>query len=333
MAATALSKRLLARIEVGPRFGLVDIGAYGGLEPEWHRLRDDIRVISFEPDERDACASNVPEDWVRLQKIVAHQSADLQFYVAREAGKSSTLRPNFDALNVFPEVQRFATVQEARIPGAQVTTLDAALRESGAADPDFLKIDVQGAELAVLSGAQACLTESLVAMKVEVGFFPIYSGQCLFPDVDEYVRSYGFQIMDLRRVYWKHKSYADFVGRGQLVFGDALYLRSPDSLAQLLQPRGRDERRAKVMKCLVACLVYGMHPYATHLVERLSEVRLLDSEFCRGLAREIRSDGARWSRSLPPIYRSLRAAAGHAKRLVFGPRSLWAEGDQHLGNM
>jgi hypothetical protein len=60
-----------------------------------------------------------------------------------------------------------------------------------AAGADFLKLDVQGAELDVLNGAEKILTEAVV-VHTEVEFVPIYKGQPLFAEVDQRLRKSGF---------------------------------------------------------------------------------------------------------------------------------------------
>ena len=59
-------------------------------------------------------------------------------------------------------------------------------------DIDFIKIDVQGAELPVLQNARRALSGAVV-VQVEVEFVELYQGQPLFADVDLFLRAQGFQ--------------------------------------------------------------------------------------------------------------------------------------------
>ncbi|MDX1440487.1 MAG: FkbM family methyltransferase, partial [Rubricoccaceae bacterium] len=62
---------------------------------------------------------------------------------------------------------------------------------------DFLKLDTQGTELDILNGAREYLSSGRVSViKTEVSFVPIYKEQCLFADVDLFLREHGFVFVD-----------------------------------------------------------------------------------------------------------------------------------------
>ena len=62
--------------------------------------------------------------------------------------------------------------------------------------PDFLKMDVQGAELAILDGASRILP-SIKWVYLEVSFVPCNEGAPLFKEVSDYLYNKGYQISDM----------------------------------------------------------------------------------------------------------------------------------------
>jgi len=96
------------------------------------------------------------------------------------------------------------------------------------ADVDFLKVDVQGAEILVFQGALECLKAALV-VDVEVDFIPLYKNQPLFADVDAFLRSRGFMLHQLQHYGLTFKpKFVQHDGAAtsqQTSWGDAVYVR------------------------------------------------------------------------------------------------------------
>tara|TARA_A100001011_G_C13863025_1_gene655775 strand:- start:87 stop:629 length:543 start_codon:yes stop_codon:yes gene_type:complete len=92
---------------------------------------------------------------------------------------------------------------------------------------DFIKIDVQGAESKILKGAENSLKLAF-GVELEVEFAELYSNQQLFGDVCTQLNSKGFEFIDfVNLTRWERGSHN---GNGQCVFGDALFLKSPEFL-------------------------------------------------------------------------------------------------------
>ncbi len=102
---------------------------------------------------------------------------------------------------------------------------------------DFLKIDVQGSELAIISNGSEKLAQA-VAVQTEVRFLPLYQGEPAFGDLDAELRRQGFQFHDfahLKRVAPKSPSQTLLRPRvnRQVVDGDAWYIRDLTNLAAI----------------------------------------------------------------------------------------------------
>lgn len=102
---------------------------------------------------------------------------------------------------------------------------------------DFLKIDIQGGELAVFQNGQAKLTNAL-AIQTEVAFFPLYESQPMFGDVDVFLRSIGFNFH--RFIHVSQFPLGKLVYQGkwrkpfhQALDGDVVYVRDFSDPAQM----------------------------------------------------------------------------------------------------
>jgi hypothetical protein len=119
------------------------------------------------------------------------------------------------------------------------------------AGADFLKLDVQGAELLVLEGAVARLADILV-VHVEVEFLPLYKNQPLFADIDAFLRAQGFAFHTMKpygRTFKPAILNNDIYAQlNQLIWADAVYVRDfmrfdatpPRRLAQARRHRPRE---------------------------------------------------------------------------------------------
>ena len=98
-----------------------------------------------------------------------------------------------------------------------LTTLDEFRAQRNIETIDILKMDIQGAELLALKGAQRALDEQAICMVyLEAVFSRQYGGQPLFWEVSAFLAKYDFVLFDLYDL--KHKR------NGQLAWCDAVFL-------------------------------------------------------------------------------------------------------------
>lgn len=244
---------------------LIDIGASGGISKRWQRALPYLSVIMFEPDERgfrELVREAKPyEKYINCALYKNKESVD--FHLLQKQEVSSILRPSIGFLQQFPEVERFDV---ARVIKIETDTLDNQLKQNDINDIDFIKLDAQGAEDAILEGAENTLN-NVIGLEVEVEFSKVYSDQPLFGDIDKRLRSFGFELFDLNPHYWKRSSGKMHGGRkGQLIFADALYLSSVDSLnAKFSKITDLKIKKAKILKAVSIALLYGYVDYALEI--------------------------------------------------------------------
>ncbi|PIT98259.1 MAG: hypothetical protein COT71_01805 [Candidatus Andersenbacteria bacterium CG10_big_fil_rev_8_21_14_0_10_54_11] len=248
------------------RFGL--IGARGGLPDYWQPLEQYLQIIGFEPDERSFAALPQDKHHHYLPLGLADAAGTQTLYLTKKEGVSSIYHPNQQLLSQFAVAPEFTVIGTKEIP---VDTLDNIRRSAELPPVDFMQFDTQGSELPILRGSEETLKATL-GIEIEVEFAPMYENQPLFSDIDPYLRARGFTLFDLRGYYFKRtRAYALGGPKGQLLSADAIYLRTIDSLLEMLQLQKPSEVRKTIRRLITICLVYGYADYALAITEELPE--------------------------------------------------------------
>ena len=249
-------RSLAALAELVPEIVYVMCGARGEVRNRLTAALPHARFLGFEPDEKahQRLARNPPPGYTYYKVAVGWREEARTLYLTREPACSSLLKPNAAFFGQFTDCAEQIEVVEQ--PTVETVSLNNFLSREGISNVDFLELDTQGTELDILKGADRFLGTSVAGLKIEVEFSPIYEGQPLFASVDEYLRGFGFMLFDLSRSRYRRAAMPrDLVTRGQLLWGDAVYLRD----YHWFTGSGAKERVLKL--CIVAGLL-GFHDYA-----------------------------------------------------------------------
>jgi FkbM family methyltransferase len=172
------------------RFDVLDIGAALSERPPYQSLVDAgrARVIGFEPN---------PAECDRLNREYGAAHRFFPYFVGD--GKAATFHEtnwNLTGSLFAPNtalLEKFQNLAEVVRPVAMHAVSTRRLDDIAEIDNvDFIKIDIQGGELAVFRHATRALAGALV-IQTEVEFVELYRGQPLFADVDTCLRGRGFQ--------------------------------------------------------------------------------------------------------------------------------------------
>jgi FkbM family methyltransferase len=132
----------------------VDVGCRDGIRAEWKELGPYGSLVGFEPDGEECARLNAAAraGEIRYEPIaLAASSGQATLYLTADPQSASLYPPSEDAVRRHPELWRHEPRGTTTVA---TTTLDEWAADRHANAIDVLKIDVQGAELDVLRGAE-----------------------------------------------------------------------------------------------------------------------------------------------------------------------------------
>lgn len=311
---------------------VLDIGARGGLGWPWKNAqKSDIHAILLEPDPQEAKRLAQNSQSTVIPHALWYKNEQIVLNINNSAGTSSVFPANMNFLNQFDNAERFLVDHQIKL---EAKTIDSLIKDGRISEVDFAKIDVQGAELSILQGGQNYLKNNLVGLEVEVEFNKLYQGQPLFSDIEPFIRQQlGLELWDIRKTYWKYKQ-KDYKNpiKGQLIFGDALFLRPLSKLDNWLSNMGEQIAKEKLYMLVVTTIAYGYLDYADTLLNTVlseqyltSEDKLIFSQYINRLHKSFYP----FKNGSSLLYHPLQVLANCFKPTYQG----WASTDnQHLGS-
>jgi FkbM family methyltransferase len=215
-----------------------------------------------------------------LNSALSDSTKKVEFHLCKKQEVSSIFPPNFDFLNKFPDSERFKVQKNIRL---NTDTLNNQLIKVGVNEVDFIKIDTQGYELPILQGSYDYL-DSVIGLEIEVEFVEMYKGQPLFDEVDGFVKSKNFSLVDLKRYFWKRKGTGNTTNKkGQLIFGDALYFKTPEQILKI-----SNINQEKIIRSIYIYLAYGYVDLSQVLLQEAKNINLLTEEVFTSLVKTLK---------------------------------------------
>jgi FkbM family methyltransferase len=238
---------------------IVDIGAnpIDGEPPYKPMLAKRLcTVVGFEP-QPDALArlNDAKSDLETYLPYAVGDGGKGVLKVCRAPGMTSLFTPDPRILDCFAGFREWGTVVgEFPVETRKLDTIDEI------ENLDFLKIDVQGAELSIFRNGRARLGEA-VAVQTEVSFLPLYKNQPVFGEIDLELRSLGFVPhaavhLNKRMILPLHIANQPFASMNQLLEADFVYVRD------FTQPEAMSTEQFRQL-ALVAHHCYASYDLAT----------------------------------------------------------------------
>ena len=176
--------------------GILDIGAMAleGTQKEYRILQERkvARIVGFEPVAKECERLNqrFADSNVSFLPYFIGNGKRQKFYLNNYSMTSSLYEPNTELLRMFQNLEEFTQTVAVQI--VETKKLD----EIGELDfsVDYIKMDIQGAELQALEGAKNRILNDVLVIHTEVEWVPLYKGQPLFSELELFLRQQGFML-------------------------------------------------------------------------------------------------------------------------------------------
>ena len=219
---------------------VLDIGAMIEGEVRYGRLLDEglAEITGIEPnsEERARLEKEGPKNCTWLPYFLGNGD-DATFHITLYRGCSSLFEPDPAVIDQFQTIGATQPGGNFHVVGTEpvkTTRLDD-VEELPAVD--YMKIDVQGAELEILRHGVQKLADTLV-IELEAEFVQIYKGQPLFGEIQEFLHRHGFQFhkfIDIAGRCFRPFEIGDnpFSAMSQALWADAVFVRDFTNLSNL----------------------------------------------------------------------------------------------------
>ena len=176
---------------------MYDIGARYGIHYLYLELLNlkKFSVVGFEPDPEEVI-KQIQAKNSGIKQIfplaLAESKGMRKIYITKHPGCSSLYPPNLDLLSQYLSSDFFELIDTKLV---ETISLDEFIEQFDVVPPDFLKIDIQGAEYEVLQGGKLTVSNNVVGIFLETQLRELYLGAPLFPEIHSLLTNQGFRLI------------------------------------------------------------------------------------------------------------------------------------------
>lgn len=205
---------------------VIDVGASKGqFGEELRKYGYEGRIVSFEPlgaayEKLSRKCSSDP-NWTALHMALGNQSGEALINISENSFSSSMLDILPSSVAAIPKTKSIG--QE----NIRISSLDTIFEDiAHDAKSIYLKMDVQGYEENVLSGATASL-ERIDLVQLEISLAPMYRDEPCFPEMHALMEKIGYRLISLEPTLIHPHT-------GEMLQIDGIYRRAGGKPSQLL---------------------------------------------------------------------------------------------------
>jgi FkbM family methyltransferase len=189
----------------------IDVGAHHGERTLRYAHRNPgLRVYAFEPNlAAVAKLGGRTPNFVVIPMAVSEENGCAELHINAYDEASSLMSLSEGGVRAWKGGESFAVASTMTVPTIR---LDTFLNAFGIATVDYLKIDAQGADLAVLrSAGQRILDVKEIAVEVSIAPKPVYIGAPSKDEIVSFLNSRGFSFVGATRQSFDQEENLTFI--------------------------------------------------------------------------------------------------------------------------
>ena len=189
----------------------IDVGAHRGETTLHHASRNPrLKIFAFEPNLRAAVGMMGQAcNYIVIPMAVAEKDGHAEFHINRFEAASSLLPMSEESRREWKGGEALAVESTAIVPTIR---LDTFMRLAGIERVDYLKIDAQGMDLAVLRSAGSRLKDvAKITIEVDLSPSPLYVGAASKSEAVGFLRQAGFELFQTEKQSYGQEENLTFV--------------------------------------------------------------------------------------------------------------------------
>lgn len=186
---------------------VVDLGARGGGDSDLLPFAWACKLIGFEPEPVEAKRLIQQGDsrwgsFVIVPSAVGSKDGRMVLHLPQAEVGASLYPHNEKMIDMFGHESLHKTI---RTTDVETVTLETMVHQYKLSQIDYLKIDVEGAELDILHSMGETISHCF-SIKVEVSFLEQRQGQSFAWDIMDFLTSNGFYLADIQEIHrWRRR--------------------------------------------------------------------------------------------------------------------------------